>query len=158
MAKYSTHPFNPNPGSPLGGNGGAGLPGPAGPAGTAGAPGAAGAQGIPGPAGPQGIPGPPGPAGAALVGTTTAVSMTADPDVANVVIVTGGLPLTITMPLAPSDNDLVIVKDGSGTASPGTPITIDGNGSTIDGTATRTIATAYGSFEMFFFAGEWRIL
>lgn len=86
----------------------------------------------------------------------TAVSIAANSG--EMVIVTGGVPLTITLPPAPAVGDSIIVKGGSGLASGAAPITVDGNGNTIDGTATKNITTAYGAFWLIYTGAEWSLI
>ena len=54
-----------------------------------------------------------------------------------------GGPSAVQLPAAASDNARVIVKDSTG-AGAANPITVDGNGSTIDGAASVPVSTNFG--------------
>jgi hypothetical protein len=64
---------------------------------------------------------------------------------------------TITLPASPATSRSIIVKDGQGKATD-FPITIDGNGKTIDGAATLVIDVNWESAEIIFNATEWNII
>ena len=57
---------------------------------------------------------------------------------------------TITLPAAPSTNQVFIIKDEAGTAQSANNITVSGNGSNIDGAATFVINTNFGSLSVYF--------
>jgi len=63
---------------------------------------------------------------------------------------------TVQLPATPLAGQVVILKDvtGAGVVAE----VIDGNGNTIDGVATRTIAVAYRSVTLHFEGGEWKII
>jgi hypothetical protein len=85
-----------------------------------------------------------------------AAAIAVDLTVANVILVTGGLPLTVTLPSPAQDDDLVVVKDKSGAASLLTPITIDTAGAeTIDGALSQDIASPFESLQFLFRSGDW---
>jgi hypothetical protein len=74
-----------------------------------------------------------------------------------IVGVTGGLPLTLTLPLlaAVPVGFRVSVADEVGTAGTNN-ITISGNGSNIDGSSTKVINTNYGSYDLYAGTGQWK--
>lgn len=63
---------------------------------------------------------------------------------------------TVQLPATPLAGQVVILKDitGAGLVAE----VIDGNGNTIDGVATRTIAIAYRAVTLHFEGGEWKII
>ena len=63
---------------------------------------------------------------------------------------------TVNLPATPLDGQVVILKDVTGAGL--VAEVIDGNGNTIDGLATRTIAIAYRSVTLHFEGGEWKII
>lgn len=63
----------------------------------------------------------------------------------------------INMPPNPVTGQEHVIKDISGTAGT-TPITINGSGNTIDGTATQQIATNYGAMKLILGPLEWNII
>lgn len=74
-----------------------------------------------------------------------------------IVEVTGGLPFTITLPKAAvaGKGRVFVIKDGSGGAGTNN-ITIDGDGSeTIDGAATKVIATNYAAVWLYSSGTAW---
>lgn len=89
----------------------------------------------------------------------TAGPITVDPANPVVFVDTSGGPLTISLPPTPFVNDECKVMDDTGDSATN-PITIDGNGNTIDGTPADTIATPYG-VRHYKFAGsvpEWKVI
>ena len=63
---------------------------------------------------------------------------------------------TVDLPATPLNGQVVILKDVTGAGL--VAEVIDGNGNTIDGVATRTIAVAYRSVTLHFEGGEWKII
>lgn len=63
----------------------------------------------------------------------------------------------IFMPLTPASGQTHVIKDAAGIAGT-TPLTINGNGNTIDGSGTQQINTNYGSFTLIFGITEWNIV
>jgi len=55
----------------------------------------------------------------------------------------------VILPLAPTQSRTIIVKDGAGNAL-SFPITIDGNGKTIDGAASQVLGTSFAAIEIIF--------
>lgn len=114
-------------------------------------------NGTPGPPGPPGPVGPPGPAGTPGLVPTTVVTTT--PYAATLtdyylaVNVVG--PASIVLPVAPVGT-VFIVKDTDGDANTN-PITITAS-TTIDGAASATINSPYGSLTFIFNGTEWNIV
>lgn len=71
-------------------------------------------------------------------------------------LTTSGL-ITITLPASPYPNEEHLIKTDS-TCGIATPVTVDGNGQTIDGAATRDISTAYGFLRVKFISAEWSVI
>lgn len=74
-----------------------------------------------------------------------------------IIEVTGGLPLTLTLPKAAvaGKGRVFIIKDAAGGATANN-ITIDGDGSeTIDGAATKVIAANYGTVWLYSSGTAW---
>lgn len=71
---------------------------------------------------------------------------------------TGGV-LTLTLPAAPATGRTLIVYDGAGQAATGGAVTINGNGKNIaaagTSAATKTISTAYGSYQLTYNGTLW---
>lgn len=61
---------------------------------------------------------------------------------------------TITLPASPTESRSIIVKDGQGEATD-FPITIDGNGATIDGAPTLILDVNWESVEIIYNGTEW---
>jgi hypothetical protein len=81
--------------------------------------------------------------------TTVVLPFTADaPN--RIYYVTGGFPASVfTLPASPRVDDEFVVVDDTGTASGGSPITIDsGVGNLINGVQTYSLALAYGSVRL----------
>jgi len=70
---------------------------------------------------------------------------------------TVGAPTTIFMPANPGINCEYIVTDGKGDAATN-PITIDGNGNTINGLATKPLNTNRGSVTLFYDGAEFYVI
>jgi len=70
--------------------------------------------------------------------------------------VTVGGAVTVNLPASPSTGRSIIVKDTRGTATVDN-ITVSGNGNTIDGLATRVIATDYESLRVVYTGTEWSV-
>jgi hypothetical protein len=115
---------------------GGGIPGPPGP---------------PGPQGPQGEPGTPGLVPVTIVNTTPYLADLTD----YYLPVTLNVPGSVVLPVSPTGT-VFIVKDISGTAN-ANPITITAS-TTIDGAASATINTPYGSLTFIFNGVEWNIV
>lgn len=123
------------------GNGGGGPPGPPGP---------------PGPQGPQGIPGQPGTLGVVPVTNVATATYTALSTDYFLCVLTNGL-VTITLPTGIL-GIVYIVKDCFGDAATN-PITIQGTcGQLVDGSATATINTNFGSLQFVFNGTDWSIV
>jgi hypothetical protein len=96
--------------------------------------------------------------GANLAHRSTAISTTAA--ITDSIISVTAVPATITLPTAASAGAgfVLIVKDSSGAATGGSPITIDGDGAeTIDGALTKTIIAAWGAISIYSTGTAWRI-
>lgn len=63
--------------------------------------------------------------------------------------------LTVKAPAAPAENTSFAVFDVDG-AAPSSPITVDGNGSLIDGATSAILTQSYGEAVFVFDAGQWR--
>jgi hypothetical protein len=110
--------------------------------------------GTPGPAGPPGPPGPPGTPGLVPVTIiTTTPYAAALTDYYLAVDVAG--PASIVLPVAPVGT-VFVVKDIDGDANTN-PITITAS-TTIDGAASATINSPYGSLTFIFNGTEWNII
>lgn len=70
---------------------------------------------------------------------------------------TGLVPFSVVLPANPQTGKVYIVKDVSGTAAVD-PITITAVGHTIDGAASATINTNFGSVTLVFNGTEWNII
>lgn len=70
---------------------------------------------------------------------------------------TGLVPFSVVLPANPQTGKVYIIKDVSGTASTD-PITVTAIGHTIDGAASATINTDYGSITLVFDGVEWSII
>jgi len=64
---------------------------------------------------------------------------------------------TVTLPASPSTSQSYIIKDGAGNAA-SFPITIDGNGKTVDGQTTQILDIDYESAELIFNGTEWNVI
>lgn len=75
------------------------------------------------------------------------------------VIIVGTLSgsITITLPASPTAGDTYIVKDQLGSAAANN-IIVSGNGNNIDGAASYTISTNYGSATVIFANGSWSLV
>ena len=62
--------------------------------------------------------------------------------------------ITVLLPAVPGTNRIIILKDESGTAT-ATPITINGNGKNINGSATYTIDTSFESANLYYNGTAW---
>jgi hypothetical protein len=62
--------------------------------------------------------------------------------------------ITLTLPVAPGANRILVIKDESGNATP-TPITISGNGKNINGLSTLSLDQSYASFNLYFNGTAW---
>lgn len=112
--------------------------------------------GPPGPPGPQGPIGPQGPAGTpGLVPVTIAQETPFNVSTTDYFVgVNVGSPASIVLPLSPTGT-IFIIKDIDGDASIN-PITITAS-TTIDGSASATINSTYGSLQLIFNGTEWNI-
>ena len=120
--------------------GASGSQGPQGPQGPAGPAGPAGAEGPEGPAGAQGPEGPPGPAGSFdLFDFPTALAA----------------PGLVTLDAAPVLGDYVVVKAAPNSTT--FPVTVDGNGKTIDGAATFVLDADNQAVSLVYNGTEWRV-
>jgi hypothetical protein len=70
---------------------------------------------------------------------------------------TVGSATTVTLPAAPTTGEMLVVKDGKGDAGTN-PITVGGNGKTLDGAASYTIDVNSGSVTLVYNGTEWDIL
>ena len=126
-------------------SGGIGPPGPPGPQ---------------GPAGPQGEIGPQGPAGTpglvpvTIVDTSPYLVLPTDYDLA--VTANAVIPASVILPASPVGT-VFIVKDAAGVANINS-ITVSAIASTIDGSASATIDSPYGSLTFIFNGIEWNIV
>lgn len=89
-------------------------------------------------------------------------SITLASESGQVIIVKGTGPRTIMFPLTPNPTDIVPgyiydIKDGDGTASSGN-ITVDGNGSNIDGSSTFALDVNYASYTFVYNGTEWNLI
>jgi len=66
--------------------------------------------------------------------------------------------ITVTLPGAPITDQILVVKDRDGLATPAAPITINGNGNTIDGNSFIRIRRAYGSFTLYYNGTTWNVI
>lgn len=64
----------------------------------------------------------------------------------------------VTLPVAPSGGEAHIIKNRDGLASQSAPVTIIGNGKTIDGNGNILIRNPYGSVTLMYNATAWHIL
>ena len=122
-----------------------GQPGPPGPPGPSGPP---GPQGDPGPAGP---PGTPGLVPTTIITTTPFTATLADYYLA----VDVAAPASVILPASPLGT-VFVIKDIDGDAATN-PITITAS-TTIDGAASATINSPYGSITLIFNGTEWNIV
>ena len=115
-------------------------------------------SGTPGPPGPIGPPGPPGPPGTiGLVPVTLVTTSPFTPTLSDYLLdVNFDGAGSIVLPVSPTGT-VFIVKDISGTAG-ATPITITPTVGTIDGAATATINSPYGSLTFVYNGTQWLIL
>jgi len=74
-----------------------------------------------------------------------------------VVFVTAA-PTTIDLDPSPNNGQIHYIKDSDGNATNPNPVTIDGNGNTIDGNATIKIRQNYGSFTLIYNGTQWNIV
>lgn len=116
-----------------------------------------GQAGPPGPQGPQGDPGPQGPPGIPGLVPTTIVTIT--PFTATLadyyLAVDVAAPASVILPASPLGT-VFVIKDIDGDAATN-PITITAS-TTIDGTASATINSPYGSITLIFNGTEWNIV
>jgi len=71
--------------------------------------------------------------------------------------VPGPVAIAVTLPVGVT-GQVFYLKDGSGLASPATPITITPTADTIDGSATAVINVPYGALTLVYSGTEWKIL
>lgn len=71
--------------------------------------------------------------------------------------VAGPVAIAVTLPVGVT-GQVFYLKDGSGLASPATPITITPTADTIDGSATAVINVPYGALTLAYSGTEWKIL
>ena len=71
-----------------------------------------------------------------------------------IIAASSSAPHTITLPASPSNGEVHIIKDITGTAAANN-ITVSGNGNNIDGAASKLIATNYGSMRVAFIGTVW---
>lgn len=118
--------------------------------------GTAGPAGPPGPQGPQGEPGPPG---SLIVPVTVVTTTPYIPDSTEYFLCVDVPPNGAVQVILPASvvGKVFVVKDCSGIAQTN-PITISAVAATIDGVATATINTNYGSLEFIFDGTEWHIV
>lgn len=70
---------------------------------------------------------------------------------------TGQTAYTITLPASPSDNDIILIMDGSGNAQ-NRPILVERNGNNIDGVADNlTCDVNYFDIKLVFESGNWSL-
>jgi hypothetical protein len=132
------------PSGPTGPQGPTGPIGPTGPTGS----------GLQGPTGPTGTPGPPGTPG--LIPTTiVAISPFTATLTDYYLAVAVPIPTSIILPVSPTGT-VFIIKDVEGDAAIN-PITITAS-TTIDGAASATINSPYGSITLVFNGAEWNIV
>jgi hypothetical protein len=116
-----------------------------------------GPPGPPGPPGPQGDPGPAGPPGTPGLVPTTIVSVS--PFTATLadyyLAVAVPIPVSVILPASPTGT-VFVIKDIEGDAITN-PITITAS-TTIDGAASATINSPYGSITLIFNGVEWNIV
>lgn len=93
---------------------------------------------------------------AVRVATATPVIVTNADDVV-AIAVTPAVAVVINLPVGVLGREFTI-KDSLGLASPATPITITPAVGTIDGAATATINTPYGSLTLVYNGTQWLIL
>jgi hypothetical protein len=79
----------------------------------------------------------------------TAISVTATTSQTIIGVTDTSAARTITLPSAPNDKHIFIIKDESGAAATNN-ITVSGNTKLIDGQATQTISTNYGSMSIYY--------
>lgn len=107
-----------------------------------------------------GPPGPPGPAGnpspvaVTIVNTSPYIALPTDYDLA--VTANAVVPASIVLPVSPVGT-VFIVKDAAGVANINS-ITVSAIASTIDGSASATIDSPYGSLTFVFNGIEWNIV
>jgi len=87
--------------------------------------------------------------GLGLTYTGTAVGITATTAQTIIGVTDTSAARTITLPSAPNDKHIFIIKDESGAAATNN-ITVSGNTKLIDGQATQTISTNYGSMSIYY--------
>lgn len=105
-----------------------------------------------GPPGPPGPPGIPGLVPVTIVTTTPFSAVLID----YLLDVNVAAPSSVILPISPTGT-VFVVKDMSGNASTNA-ITVTGLGALIDGNATATINTNYGSITLIFNSTEWNIV
>jgi hypothetical protein len=116
-----------------------------------------GPPGPPGPPGPQGDPGPAGPPGTpGLVPTTIVTTTPFAATLANYYLaINVATPASVILPVSPTGT-VFVIKDIDGDAITN-PITITAS-TTIDGAASATINSPYGSITLIFNGVEWNIV
>ena len=109
-----------------------------------------------GPIGPPGPPGPPGNPSPVVVTNVITATYTALPTDYFLCVLTNGL-VTVTLPTG-TIGKVYMVKDCFGNANTN-PITIQGTGGQlVDGSATATINTNFGSLQFVFNGTDWSIV
>lgn len=108
--------------------------------------------GIIGPPGPPGPPGTPGLVPVTVVTTSPFIATLTD----YLIDVNVAAPSSVILPFSPTGT-VFVVKDASGAASVN-PITVTATGALIDGAASATINTDYGSITLIFNGTEWNIV
>jgi hypothetical protein len=119
-----------------------------------------GGVGPPGPPGPIGPPGPPGPPGTlspvpvTIVNTSPYIALPTDYNLA--VTANAVIPASVVLPASPTGT-VFIVKDAAGVANINS-ITVSAIAATIDGDASATINSPYGSLTFIYNGTEWNIV
>ena len=90
------------------------------------------------------------------VATATPVTVTNNDDIISVEV-TPAAAVAVNLP-AGTQGRVFYIKDGLGLAAGPTPITITPAAGTIDGAATATINSPYGSLQLIYSGTEWKIL
>ena len=86
----------------------------------------------------------------------TPVTVTNADDVVSVEV-PGPVAVAVTLP-AGVNGRVFNIKDGLGLAAPATPITVTPSAGTIDGSATATINSPYGSLTLVYSGTEWKVI
>lgn len=119
----------------------------------------AGEQGPPGPMGPKGDPGPPGECSCEALNTVVVENDYASSNTDYYIGLVSEDPITVWLPLNPSNGKILVIKWELGTPAGQRIATIETlDGSLIDGASSQKIKAPYRMIQVIYRAGAWYII